>query len=327
MINFIPLFIVNYCFFVQLHPPKIGESCLVEKSIKLNEVLGSEIYFKDICDISRRTFEFQNAGQQGREEKYFNYGRYFHWPGNQIKIKFHFFEDEAFLSFETWERYLMRFSILPSDNMFYEISIMYNGEEYVNSKLKNKFPLKYELYSEIRMDRINYDMDSCSMDGRRFRKYLRIETNFSGSIYNEAGNRSIQLDDTRFVFQIQTLSPIKPEDMPKGEIVPDSLLVRSGDFRKDFETFVSNMDNVAQGEKYGLNCFMWNNKPFIIKNKHYMVFRLPSEKFNEALKLDGSLYFNPIGNERPMKGWIQVPYSWKEKWEDFALESLAYIQE
>ena len=221
----------------------------------------------------------------------------------------------------------MQFSLLPSDNMFYEVSIIYNGEEYVNSKLKNRFPFKYELYSVIRMDRIDYNMDSCSTYGGKYRNYLQIETNFSGSIYNEAGNRSIQLDDTRFIFQIQTLSPIKPEEMPKGEIVPDSLLVRSGDFKKDFEMSVSNMANVVQGEKYGLNCFMWNNKPFMIKNKHYMVFRLPLEKYNEALMLDGSLYFNPEGNERPLKEWIQVPYSLKERWEEFALASFDYVKE
>ena len=50
-----------------------------------------------------------------------------------------------------------------------------------------------------------------------------------------------------------------------------------------------------------------------------MVFKLPDETEHEkALGLDGAHLFDPSGNGRPFKEWVQVPYAHESHWPDLA---------
>jgi len=58
-----------------------------------------------------------------------------------------------------------------------------------------------------------------------------------------------------------------------------------------------------------------------------MVFMLTGNTHSEALSLDGSKLFDPSGKKRPMKEWVQVPFTDKVKWKKYANEAIKYVVE
>jgi len=56
-----------------------------------------------------------------------------------------------------------------------------------------------------------------------------------------------------------------------------------------------------------------------------MVFKLTGEAHHEAISLDGAQLFDPSGKKRPMKEWVQVPFTHKDKWARFAEAAMAYV--
>lgn len=54
-----------------------------------------------------------------------------------------------------------------------------------------------------------------------------------------------------------------------------------------------------------------------------MVFKLPEAELNEALALDGVQMFTPMDN-RPMNGWVQVPYDYANRWQDWAEKAMEF---
>lgn len=51
-----------------------------------------------------------------------------------------------------------------------------------------------------------------------------------------------------------------------------------------------------------------------------MVFMLTGNTHSEALSLDGSKLFDPSGKKRPMKEWVQVPFTDKVKWKNMLMK-------
>ncbi len=93
-----------------------------------------------------------------------------------------------------------------------------------------------------------------------------------------------------------------------------------------FYEIVASMPKAKLSKMFGALCFKASNgKAGGMYWQGHMVFKLTGDYEKEALSLDGASYFDPMGN-RPMKGWVQVPYHYKDKWKGFAQKSLDYVK-
>ena len=296
------------------------------KIFYLNEIFGESIQFNDLCRqgiIS--TYGSQTVSQKGSASYYFNYERIYYNKGNEISIAFYFNDSKSRLYQNIWEKYLMNNSLNVSDNMFFIVKVIYNGEEYVNAKRTGLFPLNYNLLSDVEMNKINYDIvkpDSCSM---MHILLMKTEINLTGLIYNEWGTRAIDLGETRLKFQIGLIDTTQIIIHHDGyRITPKPQNVNP---REDFINYCLEKQNVWQGEKFDMPCIFWKGKPFVCQNKSHMVFKLPEKEYQEALAMEGTLYFNPKGDEKPLAQWIQIPYYYRKQWASYADIAFDYISQ
>ena len=96
----------------------------------------------------------------------------------------------------------------------------------------------------------------------------------------------------------------------------ESLYIATGQSVKDAE----------QSQMFGKPCFKLNGKAFISFFQESMVFKLDGEEHKTALGLKGSMLFDPSGKGRPMKEWVQVPFTHKEQWPRFAKSAAEYLK-
>ncbi|WP_194551819.1 hypothetical protein [Zobellia nedashkovskayae] len=52
---------------------------------------------------------------------------------------------------------------------------------------------------------------------------------------------------------------------------------------------------------------------------------MSGESHNDALSLDGSQLFDTSGKKRPMKEWVQVPFDFKDNWDELARSAFGYM--
>jgi len=89
---------------------------------------------------------------------------------------------------------------------------------------------------------------------------------------------------------------------------------------------IGNKLKAEQSQMFGKPCLKINKKAFICFFKECMVFKLNGDAHSEALSLDGSELFDPSGKKRPMKEWVQVPFDYYNKWENFAKSAMNYVE-
>ena len=94
-----------------------------------------------------------------------------------------------------------------------------------------------------------------------------------------------------------------------------------------YEAIGQAMPGTAAGQLFGKPCFKINGKAFICFFREEMVFKLSGELHKEALSLEGASLFDPSGKGRPMKEWVQVPFSHKEQWTLYAEAALDYVKQ
>ena len=85
------------------------------------------------------------------------------------------------------------------------------------------------------------------------------------------------------------------------------------------------LKGAEESQMFGKPCFKINGKAFMSLFEDELVFKLNGEIHTEALSLDGSKLFDPSKKNRPMKEWIQVPFHYKNKWKQFAIEAMKYV--
>ena len=85
-----------------------------------------------------------------------------------------------------------------------------------------------------------------------------------------------------------------------------------------------NLKKAEQSQLFGKPCFKINGKAFVCFFQNEMVFKLVGDAHRAALALKGAQLFDPSGKKRPMKEWVQVPYSHKDQWERYAREAMNY---
>lgn len=86
------------------------------------------------------------------------------------------------------------------------------------------------------------------------------------------------------------------------------------------------LKGAEQSQMFGKPCFKVNGKAFMCLFDDCLVFKLEGKTHEVALKLKGSVLFDPSGKGRAMKEWVQVPTTHKAKYADFAKEAMKYVK-
>lgn len=94
-----------------------------------------------------------------------------------------------------------------------------------------------------------------------------------------------------------------------------------------YEKIGNGIGGSVQSQMFGKPCFKTEEgKAFISFFENCMVFKLSGDTHKEALQLDGSELFDPSKKKRPMKEWVQVPFTYKDKWKKFAEAAFNYVR-
>ena len=94
-----------------------------------------------------------------------------------------------------------------------------------------------------------------------------------------------------------------------------------------YHEIAANLADARESKMFGAKCLKApNGKAFSLYWHECMVFKLHGEAASEALSLDGAQLFTPAEG-RPMGGWIQVPFDYADRWNEFAEAALAYVRE
>lgn len=93
-----------------------------------------------------------------------------------------------------------------------------------------------------------------------------------------------------------------------------------------YESIGQSIAGAEKSQMFGKPCYKTGGKAFVCFFQEAMVFKLTGDLHSEALKLSGALLFDPSGKGRPMKEWVQVPYTHKKHWKKFAEAALQYVQ-
>ncbi|EMJ96538.1 hypothetical protein [Leptospira alstonii] len=98
-----------------------------------------------------------------------------------------------------------------------------------------------------------------------------------------------------------------------------------------FETFSDNFQSkhkeVTSGKWFGLNSLNLEGKPFATFFEGNLVLKLGAEKIAEIIsRYPGAKLFDPSGNNRAMKDWLEIPAEFEEDWLSLAESSLSLAQ-
>lgn len=83
--------------------------------------------------------------------------------------------------------------------------------------------------------------------------------------------------------------------------------------------------DTEQSQMFGKPCFKIGEKAFVAFFQDEMVFKLAGDIHAQALALEGAKLFDPAGNGRAMKQWVQVPFAHRENWVIFAKQACEYV--
>jgi len=94
---------------------------------------------------------------------------------------------------------------------------------------------------------------------------------------------------------------------------------------KHFDLCGSSIDKSESGKMFGHPVYKINKKAFVCYFHGDMVFKLDPDTKEKALKLKGSMLFDPSGKKRPMKEWVQLSYTHRSKWQGLSDAAASYI--
>lgn len=95
-----------------------------------------------------------------------------------------------------------------------------------------------------------------------------------------------------------------------------------------FHTITREVLEAIEGKLFGAMCIKLNNgKTAAIFWKDCMLFKLNDKSQKEALKLKGSKIGSHLyAPEKPMMGWISIPFKHSHTWTDFAIKAIEYVK-
>lgn len=85
------------------------------------------------------------------------------------------------------------------------------------------------------------------------------------------------------------------------------------------------IENTEQSQMFGKPCFKIGKKAFVAFFQDEMVFKLDGVAHAQALALAGAQLFDPAGNGRAMKQWVQVPFAHQQLWDGLARQAGEYV--
>ena len=80
-----------------------------------------------------------------------------------------------------------------------------------------------------------------------------------------------------------------------------------------------------KGKMFGMPCIKIRSKAFAGLFQDNMVFKLTGAEHTRALGLAGARLFDPSGQGRAMKEWVQVPEAYAAEWPELAEKALQYV--
>lgn len=92
-----------------------------------------------------------------------------------------------------------------------------------------------------------------------------------------------------------------------------------------YQVIGRNLEGAIESQLFGKPCFKVNSKPFVSFFDNCMVFKLTGDTHHEALSLDGAELFDPYRKGRAMKGWVQLPGAYSDRWEAFVRSAMEYV--
>jgi len=93
-----------------------------------------------------------------------------------------------------------------------------------------------------------------------------------------------------------------------------------------YHEIADQLADCTKGKMFGSLCLKApNGKALAIFKNDCMIFKLTGEPAHEALGYEGAAVFSPMKN-RPMNGWIEIPYEHETHWERFAQEAMDYVR-
>ena len=97
---------------------------------------------------------------------------------------------------------------------------------------------------------------------------------------------------------------------------------------KLFHQIVNEVPGAIEGKMFGASCIKSiNGKAVAILWKDYMLFKLEKKVQQEALKLDGSSIASHLyAPDKPMKGWVSLPFKHSDKWSSFTKKAMAFVK-
>jgi len=98
---------------------------------------------------------------------------------------------------------------------------------------------------------------------------------------------------------------------------------------KLFYKIIEDLPNAIKGKMFGaVSIKSSNGKTAAFFWKGNMVFKLDQVTQEKALKLNGSKIGEHLyAPDKLMKGWVSIPEKHSEKWTDFAISAINYVEQ
>lgn len=92
-----------------------------------------------------------------------------------------------------------------------------------------------------------------------------------------------------------------------------------------FKELQKEIPDVKPGKMFGSLCLKTpNGKSAAMLWHDNIIVKLEGATSDEAMSLEGARTFEPMEG-RPMNGWVQIPFTHKDKWKKFALISASSV--
>ena len=83
--------------------------------------------------------------------------------------------------------------------------------------------------------------------------------------------------------------------------------------------------NAEKAQMFGKPCMKYKGNGFMAFFEGELVLKLTGQSREDALKLKGSKLWDPSGQGRAMKEWVQISSAHSGKWADMADKAIEYI--
>lgn len=93
-----------------------------------------------------------------------------------------------------------------------------------------------------------------------------------------------------------------------------------------FDQVGSALPGVKRSNMFGVACYKTGRKPFINFHENQLVCKLFDDVKAQALTLEGTSYFTPMGPDKPMKNWVCIPFEKGDQWSYFAEMALHFVE-